>query len=140
MSGGQRITTLAARCITWRGYREWQLGSLGWTMLPQPDAQRHIVIRRGVPAIGAEAIAQELPTDRIAVRPEVLDRHVILGAKPPVAIAIEEHLAGHLRPVGAGGVPQTPIKEDRRAWWRQDRDRSARLPRAVAGRSSVSHR
>ena len=46
-----------------------QLGRLSGTMLPQPDAQRHIVIRGRVPAVGGAAVPQELTADGVAVRP-----------------------------------------------------------------------
>ena len=71
-------------------------------------------------AVAVHAIAQDLPADRIAARPEVLDRHVVFGPDPAVAVAVEEDFARPVGTVGTGRVPQPPIEEDRRT--RRDAD------------------
>src|SRR5947207_11599561 len=81
-------------------------------VLAQPYAQWDVVVGRGEVAVAVHAAAQDLPADRIAARPEVLDGHVVLGPDPAVAVAVEEDLARHLGPVRRCRVPEPAVEED----------------------------
>ena len=64
-----------------------------------------------MPAAGG--CAQKLATYRTDPLHEMGDRHIIAGAEPAVAVAVEQHFAGDLGRIGAGCMPDAPVKEDR---------------------------
>src|SRR5579884_1787269 len=105
--------------------------SLLRAVLAQPEAQGNVGVGWGVVAVGVDAPAQKLPPNGIALLPEALNGHVVLGANPAIAIAVEEHFAGHVRPVRAGRMPQPSVEEDRRARFGQHRRRALRLADTV---------
>src|SRR5512135_2483730 len=102
-------------------------------MLPQPGAQRHILVGGSIEAVCVNSPAKELPANGVAAVPEMADRHVVLRAHPAVAVTVEENLARDTGPVGAGGVPEAPVEEDGGSRLDADRYRAGRLPDPVRG-------
>src|SRR5690349_3945128 len=104
-------------------------------MFAQPHAQRNVLIGRRVVAVGVHTPSEQLAADRIALIPQAMHGHIVLGAYPAVTVAIEQHFACDVRPVGTGGVPQPPIEEDGSARLCQHRYRPFRLAYAPAWKS-----
>src|SRR5207244_8438400 len=79
---------------------------LGTEMLPDPALERHVFLRgRGITVPTGRTGAQQLRADRIAPVDPARPRHVVAGAKPAVAVAVEQHLARLVGAVGARGMP-----------------------------------
>src|SRR5207244_2731369 len=85
------------------------------TVLAEPAAQRHVLVGGREAAVRVDAAAEYLLSDGIrAFHQFGRNGHVVFGAQPAIAIAVEEDFARPVRTVGTGGVPQAPVEEDRR--------------------------
>src|SRR5437899_2074403 len=99
-----------------------------WTVLAQPDAERHVGIRGREMTVRVHAVAEELPADGGGPLHQLRrDRHVVLGPQPSITVAVEDHLAREVGVVRTGGVPEPTVEENSRARLHADGHRAGRI-------------